>query len=90
MTKRTRTRITQRRHRKTQRRHRKTQRRHRKTQRRHRKTQRTQIKKALPNQVTVFQNYVPKKEIIMDANHESDGNMIPGMRHLLEKIHLLK
>lgn len=39
----------------------------------------------LPNQVAVFQKYVPKKEITSDANNENDGNMIPGMRNLLLK-----
>lgn len=41
-------------------------------------------------QLTLFEKYAPKKEIIQQANYKSDGNMIPGMRKLLEKIHLLK
>ena len=69
---------TKRRHPKRRQPKRKTQR---KTQRRQRQTQR-QSKDEL------FKKHVPKKEIM--STHESNGNMIVGMRNLLEKIHLVQ
>lgn len=37
----------------------------------------------------LFEKYVPKKEIMM-SNYESNGNMILGMRNLLEKVDLMQ
>ena len=68
----------------------------RRSRRRNSRSLKQRIEKALvipssTNQVTkIFQKYIPKKEVMNDANHKSNGNMIPGMRKMLEKIHLLK